>query len=60
MPYRIGFDETTEPWEFWFCFDVLIDIYFVSRATREMAGLRKQRDGRVARPKRWRAGRARR
>ena len=26
VPYRIGFDQGTNPWEFWFCFDVVVDI----------------------------------
>ena len=28
VPWRIGFNQPTEPGEFWFGFDLLIDIYF--------------------------------
>ena len=29
VPYRIGFDQETRPWEFWFVFDMLVDVYFL-------------------------------
>lgn len=29
VPYRIGFDHDTHPWEFWFVFDLLVDVYFI-------------------------------
>ena len=29
VPYRIGFDDDTAPWEFWFTFDLCVDIYFL-------------------------------
>lgn len=29
VPYRIGFDDSVEPWSFWFWLDVIIDGYFM-------------------------------
>ena len=29
VPYRIGFDHDTAPWEFWFLFDIVVDVYFI-------------------------------
>lgn len=29
VPYRIGFSHETSPWEFWFAFDMLVDMYFI-------------------------------
>jgi hypothetical protein len=28
VPYRIGFDQGTQPWEFYFVFDAMVDIFF--------------------------------
>eukprot|EP01047_Picozoa_sp_COSAG01_P023339 COSAG01_NODE_1409_length_10417_cov_4.920043_13_plen_198_part_00 len=28
VPYRIGFDQGTQPFEFWFVFDMFVDVYF--------------------------------
>jgi hypothetical protein len=28
LPFRLGFDQPTKPWEFWFIFDLLVDLYF--------------------------------
>lgn len=29
VPYRIGFNDASRPWEFWFCIELFIDMYFI-------------------------------